>query len=132
MRFVEGVLRKRFPVGPDLFQFLCRKSFFGGTVYKLAFHFIQYRLLLFTHGLTQYVRISLAEATNTLCQQHYLLLIHSDSVGLFQILRHFRQVVTDLFATMFTVYKDGDIGNWSRSIQGVHRDQVIKRSEERR
>ncbi len=126
MRFIESVLCKCFPVGPDFFELIGWMSFCRSPVNKLSFHFIQHRFLLLTHGFSQHVRISFGKTGKALTQQHYLFLVNCDTIGIAQVFLHFFDIVTDGFPAMFTGDEIGDIGNWSRTIQGVHGYQVIK------
>ena len=66
MRFIKGILGKCFPVGPYFLQLIFGMALLFGPFYELPLHLVQHRLLLLTHGLAQYVGISLREAAYTL------------------------------------------------------------------
>ena len=126
VRFIEGILCKRFPVSPYLLQFINRMTFGGCSIHKLLLHFIQYRKLLLTHGFTEYIRISFREACQFLGKQHHLFLIYCNTIGFLQVFCHIIHVISYLLLTMFTQDKLRDVGNWPRTIQGIHRNQIRK------
>ncbi|MNS55936.1 hypothetical protein D3C72_887830 [compost metagenome] len=126
VRFIEGVLCKGFPVGPDLIQLIGRHTFGNGTINKFAFHLIQRSTVFLTHRLTQYIGIPFRETAQFLRQQHHLLLVYGNTVGLGQVFFHFRKVIRDLFLSVFTLNKVRDILQRARTIQGIHRNKVTK------
>ena len=126
MRFIERVLRKSFPVGPDLVQNIYRVPLGRGAFNELRLHFIEYRFLLFTHGLSQYIGIPFTESTNYLGKDHHLLLVYGNSIGVFQYFFQLWQVIGNIFPAVFTVDVIRNIRDWAGTVQGVHRDEVIE------
>ena len=81
---------------------------------------------LLTHSLAQSVRLATCETGKQSGEKHHLLLIHSDAISILQILLHHRDIIFDGKLSMLTLDKVGDIVHWTRTIQGVHRDKILK------
>ena len=60
-------------------------------------------LLFLTHPLTQHIRLALGKARQFLRQEHYLLLIHRNSIGLLELPLHGIQIIGNLLAAVFTI-----------------------------
>ena len=126
VRFIKCILGKCFPIGPYFFELISGVPFGLCTFHKLALHFIKHFFLLLTHRFTQRIRITFGKACQTLRQQHHLLLIHCNSIGIFEIFFHLGHIVTDDFFAVLTCDKIWNVGNWSGTIQSVHGNQILK------
>ena len=93
---------------------------------ELRLHGVNDILFLLTHRLTQGVALTTGEVGQQSRQQHHLLLIHRDAIGILQIFLHHGDIVGNGLATMLTVDEIGDIAHRSRTIQGVHSDEVFE------
>ena len=128
MRLIEGVGSKFFPVCPDLFQNLRIMTVFLTSLDKLRLHMIQLVAQLLTHRLTQGIRFTTGKVGKQTRQQHHLLLIDSNTVCIFQILLHDGNIVLDRLTSLLTVDKVGDIIHRSRTVKGIHGNQILERS----
>ena len=126
MRFVERILRKRFPIGPDFFADRFRVTILCTPFDEFVFHLVEYRLLLFTHRLSQYIGITFTKASQLLRKQHYLLLVNGDTIRLLEEFFHFRQIVFDRLTTVLPVNELRNVFHRARAIQRVHRDQIFE------
>ena len=79
-----------------------------------------------SHGLAELVRLALGEAGELLGQQHHLLLIHGDTVGIVQVLLHVREVVRNSLLALLTRDEVRDIVHRTGPIEGVHSDEVLE------
>src|SRR5690606_1642597 len=93
---------------------------------ELCLHLIEHGFLLLTHRLSQHIRIALAESRELLREQHHLLLVYCDAVGLFEKLGHLGKIVSDFLPSVLTVDVVWNVCDWSGTIQRVHRDEVAE------
>ena len=82
--------------------------------------------LLLAHGLAQLICLAFGEAGELLRQQHHLLLVHRNAVGILQVFLHFREVVLDGLLAQLTRHKVRDIVHRPGPIKGVHGDKVLE------
>ncbi len=59
-------------------------------------------------------------------EQHHLLLVHRDAVGLLQELLHLGQVIGDLLEPVLALDEAGDVFQRARAEEGVHGDEVAE------
>ena len=126
MRLVEGVGGKLLPVGPDLLQNLRIVSVLHAAIDKLRLHGVNDILLLLTHGLTQGVALTTGEVGQLTRQQHHLLLIHRDTIGILQVLLHTVDIVLDLLTSVLTGNEGRDIVHRSWTVEGIHGDEILE------
>ena len=89
-------------------------------------HLVYDGFLLLSHRLTQGVALASGEVGELTGEKHHLLLIHRDAVGVFQVFLHARDVVFYLFLAVLTGDEGWDIVHWSRTVEGVHGDDVLE------
>ena len=92
--------------------------------HKLAVEFLHLSQLLLTHGLTQSIRLTSSEVRQLTREQHHLLLIHTDAVGVLEIFLHAGEVVLDLLPTLLAGDEIRNVVHRSRAVEGVHSDDV--------
>ena len=126
VRFVECVRSKGLPVLPNLFENGFGMPALDSALHKLGLHLVEYGLNLFAHRLAKHVGLTLCKAGQLLRQQHHLLLVDRDSVGLAKVVLHVRQVVGDGLGSVLAANKARNVLNRPRAVQGVHGDQVAK------
>ena len=126
MRLVEGVGSKLLPVGPYLFQYLGVVSVLLSAGDEFGFHVVQLVAQLLTHGLTQGIRFASGKVGQQTRKKHDLLLVDGDAVRILQVLFHDRYIVLDGLASLLTVDEVGDVVHRSRSVEGVHGNQVLE------
>ena len=124
--FVEGIRGKRLPVLPDLFQFLGVVAALGALLQELRLHFGNEVRLLFAHRLPQRVRLALREAGQLLRQQHHLLLVHRDPVGLLEVFFARVEIIRDGLLPVLPLDKRRDVLERPRAVQRVHCDEVAE------
>ena len=81
---------------------------------------------LLTHRFTQSVTLATGEVCQQTRQKHDLFLIDCNAVSIFQIFFHYGNIILDRLTSVLTVDKVGNVVHRSRTIQGVHGDQVFK------
>ena len=126
MRLVEGVGGKLLPVGPYLFQYRFVMAVFLATLDEFGLHGVNDVLLLLTHRLTQGVTLTSGEVGQQSREQHHLLLIHRDAIGILQVFLHHGDIVGDRLVTVLTTDELRDIAHRSRTIQRIHGDEVFE------
>ena len=126
MRLVEGVGREFLPVLPDLIEHLLVVAVLLPTFIEQGLKFVHLVDLLFTHRLTQGVALATGKVSQLSRQQHDLLLIDSDAIGLFEVFLHARDIIFDRLTTMLAVDELRDIFHGTWAIQGIHGNQVLK------
>ena len=126
MRLVEGVGGELLPVGPDLLEDLRIVSVLHTTVDELRLHGVNDILFLLTHRLTQGVALTTGEVGELARQQHHLLLIHRDTIGILQVFLHAVDVVFDLLTTVLTGDEGRDIVHRSWTVESIHGDEVLE------
>ena len=96
------------------------------AVDEFRLHRIDDVFLLLTHRLTQGVTLTSGEVSQQSREQHYLLLIHRDAIGILQVFLHHGDIVGNRLVTVLTTDELRDITHRSRTIEGVHSDKVLE------
>ena len=96
------------------------------SIDELRLELVQLVLLLLTHRLTQGITLASGEVSQQTRQQHHLLLIDRNSVGVFQVFFHHRDVVFNRLPTQFSIDEIGNIIHRTWSIEGIHGNEVLK------
>ena len=89
-------------------------------------HLVYDLLLFLTHGLTQGIALSTCEVGQLTREKHHLLLIDGDAIGVLEVFLHAGNVIGDRLLTILTGNERGDIVHRSRTVEGIHSDQVLK------
>ena len=126
VRLVEGVRSKLLPVGPYLRQHLRVMAVGLSARNKLRLHGINDVFFLLTHGLTQGIALATGEVGKLSRQEHHLLLIDGDAVGVLQIFLHAGDVIFNFLLAVLTRNKLRDIVHWSRTVEGVHGNEILE------
>ena len=126
MRLVEGIGCEFLPVGPYLVQHVLIISVLLAPFDKLGFHGIYYRLFLLTHRLTQGVTLTTREIGQQTREQHHLLLINGDAVGIFQIPFHHGNGICNLLLPFLTRDERRDVVHGTGAVKGIHGDEIFK------
>ena len=126
VRLVEGVRCKLNPILPNLFENFFVVSVCCSTLQELRLQLHQFCQNLLTHSLTQGVCLASCEVGKESRKQHHLLLIYRNSVSIFEILLHNRNIIDDRCATVLTVDKVRNIVHRSRTIESIHRNQILE------
>ena len=123
---IESVRRKLFPVRPNLFKYFRVVSILTSSFNKFRFHVIQLVTQLLTHCFTKGVGLTTGKVCQQTWQKHHLFLIYRDSVGIFQVFLHNRNIILDRLASMLAVDKIRNIIHRSRTVQSIHGYQILK------
>ena len=123
---VEGVGSKLLPVAPNLVEYLGVVPVLLSALDELGLHLVYDVLLLLTHGLTQGVRLTTGEVGQLAREEHHLLLVYGDTVGVLEVLLHTGNVVLNGLAAVLTVNEVGDVVHRTRTVQRVHGDEVLE------
>ena len=126
MRFIKRIRSKLLPVSPYFFQYFRIVPILPTTFNELWFHVVQLITQFLTHRLTQSIRLSTGKIGQQTGQEHYLFLIYSNTVCIFQIFLHYGNIILDRFASVFTIDEIGNVIHRSRTIKGIHGNQVFK------
>ena len=78
------------------------------------------------HRLTQGVALAAGEVGNLAGEEHDLLLIDGDAVGVLQVLLHAGEIVLDGLLAVLTLDELRDVGDRAGTIEGVHGDEVLE------
>ena len=84
MRLVKAVVGKRLERLEDLLDHASGHAAFCSAGDELLLQPSQHVLLLFSHRVTERVRLRSREATERRCRRHDVLLVDEDAVGAFQ------------------------------------------------
>ena len=93
---------------------------------ELRLHRINDGLFLLTHRLTQGITLASGKASQLSGEEHHLLLVHGDSVGILQVLLHARDIVLDFLLSVLTGDEGRNVIHRSRTIEGVHGNEVLE------
>ena len=126
MTLVECVGCEFFPVGPYLFKNLGLVTVGLSAFKELGLQGVHLVDELFTHGLAQCVALATREVGEQSRQQHHLLLVDGDSVGVLEVLLHHGYVVDDGRLAVLAGDEVGDVVHGARSIEGVHGYEVLE------
>ena len=122
---VEGVGGELLPFLPYLGEGLLGVAVFLAAFIEEHLQLIHLVNLFLAHGLAQGVTLAASEARQQAAQEHDLLLVHGDAVGVFEVFLHHWQVVLDGFAALLAVDEFGYIVHGTRSVEGVHGYEVV-------
>ena len=123
---VEGVGGELLPVGPYFLEHFGVVAVALAALDELGLHGVDDVFLLLTHRLAQGVALASGEVGQLAAQEHDLLLVDGDAVGVFQVLLHAGDVVLDFGASVLAVDEVGDVVHGSRPVEGVHGDEVFE------
>ena len=126
VRLVEGVGSKFLPVGPDFLQYLGVVAILRTLLEELRLHGVDDGFLLLTHGLTQGIALASGETGKLPGQEHHLLLVDRDAIGVLQVFLHAGDVVLDEARVFLSRDELGDVVHRSGAVEGVHGDEVLK------
>ncbi len=126
MRFIEGVGCKGFPIFPNFLKDGRIVTTLCAPRDKLGLHFVQDVAQLFTHGLPEHVRLALGKACELLGEQHDLLLVHGNPVGLLEIFLHVGQIIRNLLYSMLPPNERRNVFQGSWTVERVHGNQIPK------
>ena len=137
MRLVERIRRKRLPVFPDLVDQRTRRLLvlplvdaeilvLQAALLELREQLLHEVEVLLAHRLAERVGHAAREAAQKPRKKHHLFLVHRDAVGVLQVRLHERMVVGDRFAPLLAGDEGRDVRERSRTVQGVHGDQVFQ------
>ena len=126
VRLVERVGGEFLPVAPDLFEHLRIVSVLPAALDELGFQVVQLVLEFLAHGLAERVRLAAGEVGQKTRQQHDLLLVDRDAVGVLEVLLHHGDVVLDGAAAVLAGDEVRDVVHRAGPVKGVHRDQVLE------
>ncbi len=93
---------------------------------KLGVHVVQLLDELLSHRLAQRVALSAREVCYFAGEQHDLLLVYGDAVGVLEVLLHAREIVR---YGLFAVLSGDELRNVlhrARAVEGVHGDEVLE------
>lgn len=99
---VERIRGERLPVSPDFFAHRAVVPVSHSPVEKIALHLVQHVLFLFPHRLSQRIGLPFGKSGQLLREQHHLLLVNRDAVGILEVFLHIRQIVGDRFPAVLT------------------------------
>ena len=127
MAFIESIGSEFLPVGPYFFEYFFFMSVFLAARNEKGLQRIQFIFQFFTHRFTQSVGLTACEIGEQTGEQHDLFLIYRNSVSIFQILFHNRNIVHDRFFPMLAGDELRYVFHRSRTIKSVHGDEVFER-----
>ena len=93
---------------------------------ELRFHRVNDSLLLLTHCLTQGIRFASGEVGKLAREEHHLLLIDGNAVGVLEVLLHAGDVVLYLLFAILTGDERWDVVHRSGTVEGVHGNEVLE------
>ena len=94
---------------------------------ELGLHLVQFVAQLLTHSFTQGIALASGEVGQQAREEHHLLLIYGDTVGVLQVFLHDRDVILDGLPALFAVNEVWDVVHRSRPVEGIHGDEVLER-----
>ena len=128
MALIESIGGKLLPVGPDFFEHLGVVPILLSAGDKLRLHMVQLIAQLLTHSLTQGIALASGKVSQKAREKHHLLLIDRNAVGVLQVLLHDGDVILDGLAAPFAVNEVRNVVHRSRTVEGIHGDEVLKRA----
>ena len=126
MGLVEGIGSELFPVLPDLVQHLLVMAVLLTAFIEERFQLVHLVDLLLTHRLAQGIALATGETCQLTRQQHDLLLINGNAVGLLQVFLHAGDVILDGLPTLLAVDELGNVVHGARAVEGIHGNQVFE------
>ena len=126
MALVECVGSEFLPVSPYLLKGLGVMAVRLPAIDEFGLQLIKLVLQLLTHRLTQRVALTTREVREQARQEHHLLLIDRDAVGVLQVFLHDWNIVGYRLPSHFPVDEVGDIVHRSRTVESVHGNEILK------
>ena len=126
MALVEGIGGELLPVGPYLLEHLLLMAVLHPLAHEFHLELRHLVNLLLAHGLAEHVAFSSGEVGEEARQEHHLLLIDRDAVGLLQILLHDGDVVGNRLLAVLTRYERRNVVHRPRPVEGVHGYEVLE------
>ena len=126
MRLIERIGCELLPVCPYLIQHLGVVAILLATLNELWLHGVDNVLFLLTHSLTQGIALTTGKVGQLTRQQHHLLLIDGDAIGVLEVFLHAGDVVLDFLATILTGDERRNVVHRSRTVEGVHGNEVLE------
>ena len=126
MRLVEGVGGELLPVAPDLLEHPGVVAVLRASLDEFRLQVVQLVLELLAHRLAQRVRLAAREVRKQAREQHDLLLVDRDAVGVLEVLLHHRDVVDDRTPAVLARDEVRDVVHRARTVEGVHGDQILE------
>ena len=126
MTLVEGIAGELRPVTPDLLQRVLPVAVLSSPSEELDLESLHLLLELLPHRLTELVRLSTGEVGDLTGEEHHLLLIDGDPIGILEVTLHAGEVVGDLLASVLTIDEVGDVVHRPGAVEGIHRDQILE------
>ena len=96
------------------------------TLDELRMQLVQHSLDFLTHSLSQGVGLASGEPCQLARQKHHLLLVYGHSVGVVEVFLHLWKVVFYGLRTLFSGHELRNIVHRPRTVEGIHRNQVLK------
>ena len=93
MTLIKGIRGKLLPVFPYLVEHFLGMTVFHSALVEQCLQLIHLRNKFLTHSLSQRVALSTRKVGQLSRQQHHLLLVHRNSIRIFKILLHARNVI---------------------------------------
>ena len=124
VRFVERVRSELLPFTPYVLQYLRIVSVGLATGHELVFERRQHGNLFLTHGLAELIALAAGEVSQQTAEQHDLLLIDGDTISVIEVFLHDGDIVRHRFDTLFALDELRYIIHRSRTIEGVHGDEI--------
>ena len=126
MRLIERIGSERLPIAPYLLEHLWIVTILYTTINELWLHRIDDILFLLTHRLTQRIALTTGKIGQETREQHHLLLINRNTIGILQVFLHHGDIISDGLITMLTTDKLRDIAHRTGAIKGVHGNKILK------
>ena len=99
---------------------------FLAALHELALEVVHLVDELLTHGLAQRVALAAGKVCQQTRQQHHLLLVDGDAVGVLEVLVHLGDIVDDGALAVLALDKVGDVVHGARTVEGVHGYEVLE------
>ena len=92
--------------------------------HELIFERSQNCHLFLTHRFTEFVTLTTGEVRQQTTEEHDLLLVHRDTIGVLEVFLHDGDVIGHGFESLLTFDELRDIIHRSGTVEGVHSDEV--------
>ena len=128
MRLVEGIRSKLLPVLPNLVERVVVEAVLLTALVEQPLQVVHLLNLLLAHRLAQGVALAAGEARQLPREQHHLLLIDRDAIGVLEVLLHAGEIVDNGLLALLAGDEVGDVVHGTRTVEGVHCDEVLERA----
>ena len=126
MALVEGVGSEGTPVLPDFLQNLRVVAVGFSALDEFGVHVVQLLDEFLAHRLSECIALAAGEVGDFAGEEHDLLLIDRDAVGVLQIFLHARQVIDNRLLPVLSGDELWDILHRSGTVERVHGDEVLE------